>query len=71
MDQYSLVKASCKKRLKNEINPNDNEYELLILKYNANQDKLVEHKGETLEEEEDGTIVEKMFRIQAQLVRFH
>jgi len=32
---------------------------LLILKYDANQDKLVEQKGETLEEEEEGTIVEE------------
>jgi len=30
VDQYSLIKASCKKWLKNEIDLNDNEYELLI-----------------------------------------
>jgi hypothetical protein len=40
-DQYSLIETSHKKWPKNEIDPNDDEYELLILKYDANQDKLV------------------------------
>jgi hypothetical protein len=33
---------SCKKWLENESDPNDNEYELSILKYDANQDTLIE-----------------------------
>jgi len=41
VDQYSLVETSHKKGPKNESDPNDYEYELLILKYDANQDKLV------------------------------
>jgi hypothetical protein len=40
MDQYSLVEATCKKWLENESGPNDDEYELLILNYNANQETL-------------------------------
>jgi len=40
-NQYSLVEASCKKWLGNEIDLDDNEYELFILKYDVNQDKLV------------------------------
>jgi hypothetical protein len=41
VDQYSLIETSHKKWLENENDPNDNEYELLILKYDANRDKLV------------------------------
>ncbi len=36
VDQYSLVEASHKKWLENEGDPDDNEYELPILKYDAN-----------------------------------
>jgi hypothetical protein len=35
VNQYSLVEATCKKWPKNESDPNDDEYELLILKYDA------------------------------------
>jgi hypothetical protein len=45
MKQYSLVEASHKKWPKNGSDLNNDEYELPILKYNANQDKLVEQKG--------------------------
>jgi hypothetical protein len=41
-DQYSLVEATHKKWPKNESDPNDNEYELSILKYDANREALVE-----------------------------
>ncbi len=37
----NIVETSHKKWPKNESDPNDDEYELLILKYDANQDKLV------------------------------
>jgi hypothetical protein len=43
-EQYSLVEASNKKWTENGSNPNDDEYELPTLKYNANQDKLTEQK---------------------------
>jgi hypothetical protein len=36
VDQCSLVEVARKKWPKNENDPNDNKYELLILKYNAN-----------------------------------
>jgi hypothetical protein len=42
---YSFVEASCKKWPKNESDPDD-KYELPILKYDANQDALVEQKKE-------------------------
>jgi hypothetical protein len=41
-NQYSLKKASHKKWPKNESDLDDDEYELPILKYDANQDKLIE-----------------------------
>jgi hypothetical protein len=41
VDQYSLIETSHKKWLENKNDPNDNEYELLILKYDVNRDKLV------------------------------
>jgi hypothetical protein len=41
VDQYSLVEASRKKWLKNESDLDDDEYELPILKYDANHDALV------------------------------
>jgi hypothetical protein len=41
-NQYSLVEVSPKKWPENENDPNDDEYELPILKYNANHDALVE-----------------------------
>jgi hypothetical protein len=44
---------------KNGSDQDNNEYELPILKYDANQDKLVERKGKTPEEEEEGTLVEE------------
>lgn len=57
--QYSLAKASCQKWLENGSDPNDNEHELPILKYNANQDELVEQKGEIPKEEEKKTTLEE------------
>jgi hypothetical protein len=36
-----LIKTSHKKWLENESDLNNDEYELPILKYDANQDKLV------------------------------
>ncbi len=42
VDQYSLVEITCKKWPDNENDPDDNKYELPILKYNANHEKLVE-----------------------------
>ncbi len=45
-----MVEPSHKKWLENE---NDDEYELPILKYDANQDALVEEKEGTLMEEEE------------------
>jgi hypothetical protein len=53
------VEASCKKWPKNGSDPYNDEYELFILKYNANQDKLVEQKGETPKEEEERTALEE------------
>jgi hypothetical protein len=53
MNQYSLVEASCKKWPKNESDQNDYKYELHILRCNGNQGLLVEHKEETLVEEEE------------------
>jgi hypothetical protein len=41
-NRYSLVETTCKKWQKNESDPNDNEYGLPILKYDANQEALVE-----------------------------
>ncbi len=48
-----MVEAPNKKWPKNESDPQDNEYELHLLKYDANQDALVEKKEGTLEEEEE------------------
>jgi len=59
MEQYSLMKASRKKWSLNGNDPNDNEYELPILKYDANHDKLVKQKKETPKEEEEGTTLEE------------
>jgi hypothetical protein len=36
VDQYSLIEVLNQKWPKNESDPEDDEYELLILKYNAN-----------------------------------
>jgi hypothetical protein len=36
VDKYSLVEASNKKWLKNENDPQDNEFELPISKYDVN-----------------------------------
>lgn len=41
------MEASHKKWPKNGNDLDNDEYELLILKYDANQDKLVEQKGES------------------------
>lgn len=57
--QYSLVEASSQKWLENGSVPNVDEYELFISKYDANQDQLIEQKGETLEEEEEGVVLEE------------
>jgi hypothetical protein len=38
VDQYSLVEASLKKWLENESDIDDDEYELPIFKFYANQD---------------------------------
>jgi len=54
VDQYSLVEVTCKKWLENESDLDDDEYELPILKYNANQEALVEQKEGALLEEEEG-----------------
>jgi hypothetical protein len=52
-NQYSLVEALNKKWPEDENDSQDNKYELPILKYNANQDALVEQKERTLEQEEE------------------
>lgn len=59
INQYSLVKVTCKKWLENENDPNDDEYELPILKYNVNQEAQVEHTEGTTMEEEEGTPMEE------------
>ncbi len=52
-NQYPLVETSHKWP-KNENDKDDNEYEVPILKYDANQDALVEKKeGTPMEEEEE------------------
>jgi hypothetical protein len=53
LDQYSSVETSNKKWLENESDLENDEYELPILKYNANQDALVGHKEGTLKQEEE------------------
>jgi hypothetical protein len=47
--QYSLVETLTKKWPKNESDPKDDKYKLLILKYDANKDTLVEQTEGTLE----------------------
>ncbi len=44
LEQYTLIEASWKKWPKNANDPKDNEYELLVLKYDANEDALVAKK---------------------------
>jgi hypothetical protein len=46
-EQYSLVEASQNKWQESENDLNDNQYELPILRYDANQDALVEQKKRT------------------------
>jgi hypothetical protein len=46
VDHYSLVEITCKKWPKNGSDPNDNEYELPILKYNVNQEALTNKQKE-------------------------
>jgi len=58
-DQYSLVETAYQKWIKNENDPNYDEYELTILKYDANQEALVEQKKRTPVEEKDRTPVEE------------
>ncbi len=43
--QYTLIEASQKKLPKNANDPKDNKYELLVLKYDANEDALVVEKN--------------------------
>jgi hypothetical protein len=40
----------------NENDPKDDDYELLIIKYDANHDALIEQKERTTKHEEDGPI---------------
>jgi hypothetical protein len=54
-----MVEASRKKWPKNASDLGNDEYELPTLKYNANQDKLVEQKGKTPKDEEEGTQMEE------------
>ncbi len=53
------MKVSCKKWPENGSDPNVNKHESSILKYNANQDELVEQKGETPKEEEEKIALEE------------
>ncbi len=62
MDQYSLVGATHKKWPENGSDLYD-KYELLILKYDANHETLVEQIEGTLAEEEGGTSMEEEGRI--------
>jgi len=57
--QYSLVKTSHKKWPENESDLDDDKYDLLIFKYDANQETLVQQKEGAPMEEEEGTLVEK------------
>jgi hypothetical protein len=59
VDQYSLVEAAHKKWLENENDLDDDKYELPILKYDANQEALVEQKEGALLEEEEGIPMEE------------
>jgi len=59
IDQYSLVEATHKKWLENENDLHDDKYELPILKYDANQEALVEQKEGAPMEEIEGTLVEE------------
>jgi hypothetical protein len=60
--QYSLVEASHKKWQESENDLNDNQYELPILRYDANQDALVEQKKRTPIEEPKNTITIDIWR---------
>jgi hypothetical protein len=57
--QYSWWKPHTKKWPKNASDLGNDGYELPTLKYNANQDKLVEQKEETPKDEEEGTQMEE------------
>jgi hypothetical protein len=59
VEQYSLVEVACKKWPKKESDPNDDKYELPILKYNANQEVLVEQTEGAPVEKEGGILVEE------------
>ncbi len=41
---------------RNENDPKDDNYELLIVKYDANHDTLIKQKERTTKEEEEGPI---------------
>jgi hypothetical protein len=58
-DQYSLIEATHKKWLENENDLDDDKYELPILKYDANQEALVEQKEGAPMEEIERTLVEE------------
>ncbi len=47
LEQYALIEASPKKWPKNVSDVEDDEYESLVLKYNANKDALIAEKKET------------------------
>jgi hypothetical protein len=57
--QYSLVKTSCKKWPKNESDLDYDKYDLLIFKYDANQETLVQQKEGAPMEEEEGTLMKE------------
>ncbi len=55
LEQYALKKALWNKRLEYASELKDDEYELLILNYDANEDALVVEKEGNLVEEEQKT----------------
>ncbi len=63
-DQCSLVEVSNKKWPKNENDPQDDEYELAILKYDVNQDALVEQKEGIPYQEENKPITPSQLAIE-------
>jgi hypothetical protein len=54
-----IGRSHTQEMAKNEIDLDDNKYELPILKYDANQEALVKQKERALVEEEEGTLVEE------------
>ncbi len=52
-----FISRSVKQEMvRNENDPKDDDYELLIIKYDANHDALIEQKERTTKHEEDGPI---------------